>query len=74
MHTQLTEDFTREFETSENESVLIKVTLKDRPPPLTLLIRYHDEKNRDLTLFMSPEIREPSSFNNHGSHSNVSLI
>ncbi len=74
MHTQLTEDVTREFETAENESILMKVWLKDRQPPLTLLIRYQDEKNRDLTLFTSPNIREPSSFKNHGSHSGVSSI
>ncbi len=74
MHAQLIEGVARDFETAENESVLMKVRLKDRAPPLTLIIRYQDERNRDLTLFTSPDLREPNSLKNHGIHPNVSFL
>ena len=72
MHTQLIEGVAKDFETSENDSVLMKVRLKDRAPPLTLIIKYQDDRIRDLTLFTSPDLREPNSLKNNGAHSSVS--
>jgi hypothetical protein len=37
------EGVAKDFETSENDSVLMKVRLKDRAPPLTLIIKYQDD-------------------------------
>jgi hypothetical protein len=55
----LTEGVAKEFEIGEGENLLMKISLKNKLPPLTLSIKYLNNNN-DLALFLSETIKEPN--------------
>ena len=61
MHKQLYEGLSDEFEIYENETMNFKLRIRDRPPPLIISIKYLDNHKRDLSVYLSQDIREPSS-------------
>lgn len=58
---------------NQGEELLLKVSLKDKKPPLAIHLKYADPHQADLTLFVSYDLRDPTSASNHGVYSNVSL-
>ena len=74
MHFQLSDGLSQEWEVHPNINLNLKIKVKDRTLPLVLTFYYADEKRKDLTLYYSPEIREPNEQMNHGVQVNVSIF
>lgn len=71
MHEQLGES-PKEFEVCDGENLHLKISLSNRVPPLTIFIKYLDDKSPDLTLYMSQEQREPNMQSHSGAFHDVS--
>lgn len=60
------------MEVCEGENLNLKVNLVNKVPPLTIYIKYLDEKTPGLTLYVSQEIREPTALSHSGVYHDVS--
>ena len=66
------EGVSHEIELLRQDSQLLKISLKDRTPPLIVLCRCVQGDSADLTLCVSYESKEPSLAKNHGVFTDVS--
>jgi hypothetical protein len=60
------------MEAMAGENVPMKISMGGRIPPLTLTIKYLDNKKSDLTLYVSQDDKDPSSKSNNGVFTDVS--
>jgi rRNA maturation protein Rpf1 len=61
-----------ELECHPGINLQLKIKLKDRALPLRITFHYESEKQRDLTVYYSHNVKIPDELQNHGNFSNVS--